>query len=58
MTVEELTDREGAEVVGRLAWFPCLSAEELQWLAGISELGVQVSVLPEDDGLSVYRVDR
>ena len=58
MTVEELADRDGAEVVGRLAWFPCMSAEELQWLEGVTQLGVQVSVLPEDDGLSVYRVNR
>lgn len=58
MTIDELAEREGSDILERLAWFPCLSVDELQWMQGMSDSGIQFSVIPEDNKLSIYRVDR
>lgn len=58
MSKDELQTFEDGEVLERMAWFPWVSTPEFEWLEEMTERGIQLSMLPEEGGISVYRVNR
>lgn len=58
MDCTDLQAFEGSDVLERLAWFPWLTMAEFHWFEEITERGIQIAMLVEEDGIAVYRVDR